>query len=459
MTTPPESPTREPITPPPIIAPSRASSQPPFAPRPVGPVGEADRLKSLDVTRAVALLGIFFVNAAFFGLPFGEMVNPDPPTHEGTPSVIAHAFTHIFCAGKFYPLFSLLFGVGLAMMFRSALSAGRSFGWPAARRLLALACFGVLHIVLLWPGDILLTYAFIGVLMVWLARLTPKLLMILSAVALLIGVTLSSLFGLLGPMMESQLANLAPPPPLDPAYTFYQQLLEVMGSQMNVYDPRMIDLEISALRDGPFAHAMVIRIVLYLSSLVFVALAMAPQVIACFCFGAALLKIGYFNAQHLWLRTVFIVVGLVIALPLNVLGYALTPDSSTSYLAGAGAMFCMALGGPLTSLMYLTLIMIAVEKVPSSRVAGVLAPLGRMGLTGYIGESLLMCFVMQHWGLRLFAQTTWAERFVLVLVVWATLVLFANLWFRHFRFGPLEWLWRSVTYWRWQPMSKAPGPA
>jgi uncharacterized protein len=232
-----------------------------------------------------------------------------------------------------------------------------------------------------------------------------------------------------------------------------------MGSQMNVYDPRMIDLEISALRDGPFAHAMVTRIVLYLSSLVFVALAMAPQVIACFCFGAALLKIGYFNGKHLWLRTVFIVVGLAVALPLNVIGYALTPDSATSYLAGAGAMFCMALGGPLSSLMYLTLIMIAVEKAPLSRVAGVLAPLGRMGLTGYIGESILMCFVMQHWGLQQFAQTSWAGRFVLVVVIWAMLLVFANLWFRHYRFGPLEWLWRSITYARWQPMTKSPNPA
>ncbi|MBX9735831.1 MAG: DUF418 domain-containing protein, partial [Phycisphaerales bacterium] len=408
MTTPTADPSGLPRPIPPVlITPTPAPYAPPVPPSSRGPVNEADRLKSLDVTRAIALLGIFFVNAELFGMPFSKMVAHAAPTHEGTLSVIVHEFTSIFCAGKFYPLFSLLFGVGLAIMFQSAANAGRSFGWAAARRLIALACFGVLHVLLIWTGDILLIYAFIGVLMVWLARCKPLTLMILSGVALLIGVTLSSLFGLLGPIMESEFANFATPEPLNPDDSFYHRLFEVMRSDMNMYDPRMTELETSAFQDGPFIHAMVMRITLYLSSLIFIALATAPQIVACFCFGAALLKLGYFHGQRRSLRTLFIVVGLGVAMPLNIVGHLLTPDSATSYAAGAGAMFCMALGGPLTALMYLTLIMIVVERAALPRVTSVLAPLGRMGLTGYLGESLLMSFVMLHWGLALFGQTTW----------------------------------------------------
>ena len=454
------TPTAEPIgyrgSIPPIVLPLNAPpAGSPIAPIHRGPIGDADRLQSLDVARAIALLGIFFVNAAFFGMPFGEMIEQDLPTAEGTLSVIVYSFTSIFCAGKFYTLFSLLFGVGLAIMFQSARNAGRSFGWAAVRRLAALACFGVLHIVLLWSGDILLTYAFLGVFMVWLARCKPQTLLILAGIALLIGVTLSSLFGLLGPMM-SQFTSMPDPAPLDLNDSFYERLIVVMSSEQNIYNPRMAVLERSAFQDGPFAHALVMRLAIYLSSLIFIVLAMAPQTIACFCFGAALLKLGFFQGQRRSLRTLFITLGLALAFPLNIIGYLLTPYATTSYAAGAGSMFCMALGGPLSALMYLTLIMIVVERGYLPRLARTLAALGRMGLTGYLGESLLMSFVMVHWGLRFFGQTSWAERAGFVIGIWLILLLFANLWFRFFRFGPMEWLWRSLTYARLQPFLKRP---
>ncbi len=419
-----------------------------------GPVADADRLKSLDVTRAVALLGIFFVNAAFFGLPIGQTLTGDSPTNEGGLSIAVHAFTSIFCAGKFYPLFSLMFGVGLAIMFQSAQGAGRSFGWPVARRLTALACFGLLHICLLWSGDILLMYASIGIAMVGLARCRASVLLIVSAAALLLGIFLSSLFGLLGPFIQSQMADMPDPAPLDPAAPFFENLRLVSTSQFGVYDPRLPDLEYSAFADGPFAHAMAMRLFLYFGSLIWIVLFIGPQLIACFCFGAALLKLGYFHAQRRWLRTLFIGLGLGLALPLNIAAHFLQPHASTSVLASGAMMFCMALGGPLAALMYLTLIMIVVERAYVPRVVSTLAPLGRMGLTGYLGESLLMCFVMQHWGLAMFDSTSWAARAGIVIAIWMVLVIFANIWFRTFRMGPMEWLWRTITYLRVQPILK-----
>ena len=126
------------------------------------------RVLGIDVARGVALLGIFLVNAQLFSQPFGAVFEIKIPSEEGWPSVAAYWFTNIFCGGKFYPLFSLLFGAGLAMMYQSAVAQGRSFGWTYARRLAWLAVIGMLHLTLLWYGDILLIYASIGVLMIWM---------------------------------------------------------------------------------------------------------------------------------------------------------------------------------------------------------------------------------------------------------------------------------------------------
>ncbi|MGD9689061.1 MAG: DUF418 domain-containing protein [Phycisphaerales bacterium] len=433
--------------------PTDSTLGPALALSPTGPVAESNRLLGLDVARAVALLGIFFVNASIFGLPFASIMDPSAPPGEGPIGLTFYWFTMIFCAGKFYPLFSLLFGVGLAIMFTSNKARGRSFHAAFFRRLVMLAGFGIAHIALLWPGDILLIYAGVGLWMLLLGGLRPRALLVIAGVVFAIGVLLSCGFAMV--------TAVSPPPgevaprPMPPGDTPLEQWAGVFKdwNQNEPYDSRMIELESRILREGPFLAALAVRAFNYAFTMVYVILVMFWSVLACFCTGAALLKLGFFHGKCERLRTVFIGLGLGVGLPLNVLA-AIGSQFHGESPWGLISTFGMQVGGPLMSLMYLSLIMKWAESGAASALAKTLANLGRMGLTGYLLESLLMSAVMAHWGLAKFGLTTWAERGALVIGIYLIILVIANVWMRAFAFGPLEWLWRSWTYLKIQPLSR-----
>lgn len=433
------------------VAPASPPTIAPIAPSASGPVQESSRLAALDVCRAVALLGIFFVNASMFGQPFGEVMNPGMPDGESYVGQSFYWFTMIFCAGKFYPLFSILFGVGLAIMVQSAAAAGKSFYLRFFLRLLMLAGFGIAHILLLWPGDVLLIYAGTGLWMLLLAKRSPRTLMIVAASVFS--------FGLICLLGMSALSALPPPAPeaAQPAMpegaTAFEKWTKVLTTNFQPpYDGRMMELEGTIMREGPFLHAMAVRGFNYAFSMTFVILVMFWQVLTCFCLGAALLKMGFLHGRLPAVQTAFILLGLLIGLPLNV-GAALCAQSK-SMLAQAAASVFMQVGGPLMSLMYLSLVMKWVHSGRAAGAARALARLGQMGLSGYILESVLMSAVMAHWGLAKFGLTNWAERGWLVIAIYAVILVLANLWMSVFRIGPLEWLWRTWTYLRLQPLRR-----
>ncbi len=418
-----------------------------------GPISESSRVTAIDTARGIALLGIFLVNAVIFGEPFGEIMTPHIPVDEGICSVVVYWFTAIFCSGKFYPLFSILFGVGLAMMFQSSKNAGRGFGWPFFRRLVVLGFFGFAHVVLLWPGDILLIYASVGLWMLLLGRCSPKTLLITGGTVFIVGVLMSTVLVALmsqaAPKQDKEAVVRAMPA----GATQFEQFGKVLKDWNNkeVYDSRLKELEVGIMTEGPFFAAASVRMFNYRFMSVFIVLVLFWVVLPCFCLGAALLKLGFLHGQLQHWRKRFIVWGLVVGLPLNVLA-GIGAIMQGGFVWNLVASVCLNIGGPLMSLMYLALILNWVDSGRAALLANALANLGRMALTGYLLESLLMSAVMLHWGLAKFGSTTWAERAGWVVVIYLAILLFSNLWMRRFRFGPLEWLWRSLTYWRRQPL-------
>ena len=418
-----------------------------------GPISESSRVIGIDVARGIALLGIFFVNAVIFGEPFGDIMTPHAPEDEGPLSVVVYWFTAIFCSGKFYPLFSILFGVGLAMMFQSSKNAGRKFGWSYFRRLVVLGLFGIAHIVFLWPGDILLIYASIGLWMLLLGRCSPKTLLITGGSLFAVGVLLTTGMVTLMSATMPKPDDKAEPRPMPEASTRLEQFGKVLNdlNPNEPYDSRIKEIERAVLTEGPFLAAAAVRVFNYSWLSVFIVLVLFWIVLPCFCLGAALLKLGFLHGQMLTWRKRFIVMGLAVGLPLNILG-AIGGLMLGNPLWLVTSMLAINIGGPMMSLMYLSLILNWVDSGRAAILANALANLGRMALTGYLLESFLMSAVMLHWGLAKFGSTTWAERAGWVIVIYLAIVLFANLWMRRFRFGPLEWLWRSLTYWRRQPL-------
>jgi uncharacterized protein len=421
-----------------------------------GPLGDRARIVGLDFTRGLALLGITFVNIELFAEPFAEMMDASKPEGQGPAGNAFYWFVTVFCASKFYPLFSLLFGIGLAMIFASTQRAGRSFGWTAARRLAVLAGFGIAHVVLLWYGDILILYSIVGVAMLLLARLSPRGLFIAAGVFFGVGVLGAGLFSLL--TLFGSPGETPPTPAMPEAATALQQFREVLQSYQpgpTGMDPRLAELERQIFAEGPFSAALAVRLFNYLFSLVFLILIMSWQVAACFCFGAALLKIGFFHGRTPRWHTVFVALGLGVGLPMQVLAAWALQDPRGPWQATA--IMATQVGGPLVSLMYLSVFTRAGQTAAASLPVRAVANLGRMGLTGYLGVSLLMQAYFSHWGLAKFGQVGWGERWLIVAAVWLAVLVFANLWLGQFRFGPLEWLWRSLTYLRVQPIRKAPG--
>ena len=148
------------------------------------PVAIRDRIQALDVVRGFALLGIALMNVEFFNRPIGEL---DMGMPAGTSGIDYWAgwFVHVFVRGKFWTMFSLLFGMGFAVMLARAEQAGRGFFAPYLRRTLALAVFGVLHFVFLWTGDILFSYAAGAMLLMLVFYAKPQVLLWLGVLLLL----------------------------------------------------------------------------------------------------------------------------------------------------------------------------------------------------------------------------------------------------------------------------------
>lgn len=435
---------------------------------PQGPIAESARILGIDVARGFALLGILFVNAAFFAMPFGELYSASEPVSEGWASRLVYWFVGVFCTGKFYPLFSILFGAGLAIIYDSTRRSGRSFGWIYFRRLVVLAMFGIAHIVLLWYGDILLLYAGVGTAMLLLGRASPKVLLWAAAIVFSISLitslgfaALSTLgstdssaeeieFDMAGEVIESTARPM--PEGNSPIEKLGKVIMDWDGSEQ--FDSRVTELELEIQSKGPYSNAILLRLFLYAFSLVYYLSITIWVVLPCFCIGAVLTKTGFFrNSESRWRRRL-IVLGFAIGLPISVLAdYAYS--YSDEFLWSAIYMLGTNIAGPLLALAYLSTIIVLVERMPQNPVAMAVGQLGRMGLTGYLLESILMSALMSHWGLAWFGTTTWIQRAGIVIVVYLVILLFANLWMRSFRYGPFEWLWRSLTYLKLQPIRRA----
>ncbi len=154
-------------------------------PPPAAPVADAQRIVTLDVLRGVAVLGILLVNIAFFAFPFTDALEWEWDQLTGTDRV-TRPMIQFVATGKFITIFSMLFGVGLALQSERARRAGRPFAALYSRRLLVLLAIGLGHGVLIWYGDILAFYAVIGFIALLCRRLAPRTLLIVSAILLMI---------------------------------------------------------------------------------------------------------------------------------------------------------------------------------------------------------------------------------------------------------------------------------
>jgi uncharacterized protein len=437
------------------------------APAPYAPVAERDRIRSLDVLRGFAILGIFFVNMQFFTLPFMRAINDDRLGSAPLGDLLAWGFVKTFCEYKFISMFSLLFGAGLVVQMIRAEAAGRHFLPLYLRRMAVLALFGMAHALLLWYGDILFIYACLGTVLVLFKRMAPRMLFTLAAVFLSVGASISLgcgalqvVAGVAPGQTTAAVAEDEPAPDAEeqtPPNAWQAMFRDAQGDPSR---PEWQEAESRAYREGPLADAFAFRSISWAFGLVAAVFGYGWHVLAMFLTGAGLMKVDFFRpARIAWQRRMALV-GIGVGLPLEAFHtviHVLNEHQMNLVAIGAAALHEFA-----SAALCLGYVGATCWLVNAGRAAGLgrlLANVGRMALSTYLLETIAATFVMYWWGLGRFDQVSRPQQLALVVGIYAGLIVFSTIWLRWFRIGPFEWLWRSATYLRPQPARRHEEPA
>ncbi len=406
-----------------------------------GPVTAAERIGSLDVLRGFALLGILTMNIGAFSMPSATYFNPTVwGSLDGLDGLI-YRLTHVLADLKFMAIFSMLFGAGIVLMSERRSSAGAGAAGLHYRRMAWLLVFGLLHAHLLWYGDILVWYALCGSLAYLFRNLRPRALIVwgLSFIAVASVVMVGAGLTFAEWPSEAQTAVLADFQPT----------------------PEALAAEVAAFQGG-FAAQMAYRSpeALAMETEVFVSFALW-RVTGLMLLGMALYKLGVFSAakSKTFYRSL-IGAGVLVGIP--VIAYGM----SRSFAAGWPVPDFFFLGlqfnywaSLLVALGWIGLIMLLCQSGRLAWLQSSLAAVGRMAFTNYILQSVICTLIFNGHGLGLFGQVDRAGQALVVVGVCALQLWYSPLWLKRYRFGPLEWLWRSLVYVSAQRFRRVPQPA
>ena len=402
----------------------------------LAPTAPSEREPILDVLRGFALLGILLVNiefmrgSAIFGVVFGLPAETAPtPADELTSFLVGW-----LVSGKFVSAFSIMFGIGAALIARRALDAGRSPTGLLARRYGWLIGFGLAHMLLLFPGDVLFVYGIAGLLLLAFVTSPPKMLVRWS-MALLVGTTL----------LYTLVAVLSGGPSAADAGAGGAFADFAVGQQQRAGE---------VYAGGSYVQLIGLNALL---SLIIQSgqLLLLPWFLALFLFGFAVGRSGLVHdlrGRRPLLRRAA-VLGLTVGLPLNLVMGLLGPlgtgtAATPAWVRIAGAAVQIG-GAPILAVGYLAALALICLRWGPIRP---LAAAGRMALSAYLLQSLLALVVF--WGFGLYDRLSAAESLVVVAGIWVVMLAVSMLWMSRFRFGPADWLWRTLSYGRRQPLRR-----
>ncbi|MCK4676540.1 MAG: DUF418 domain-containing protein [Bacteroidales bacterium] len=398
------------------------------------PVQAGERIVSLDVLRGVAILGILILNIQTFSMIIGTYDNPTsfPEYYTGVNKWIWD-LSYIFARAKFMTIFSLMFGAGVILMTSRVEKKGLRSAGVHYRRMLWLIIFGAMHAYLLWYGDILFSYGICALLVFVFRKKKPKTLIILGMSFYLISFLLALFFNWSMPYWPEEAIN--------------EQILRWQPSM------EMIQNEISNYQSGwldQLNHRIPTSIMIQtMGLLVFV----FWNVTGLMLIGMALYKLGILSAERSKSYYIkMIVPGLVIGFSLTSYGLFnfYKHDWSWEYSLFLGREFNYW-GSLFVGLGYIGVIMLICKSSHFKRFKNWLAPVGRMALTNYLIQTLICTTIFYGHGLGLFSKVERPGQIMIVIAIWIIQIIYSNIWLKHFRFGPFEWLWRSLTYWKIQP--------
>ena len=386
-----------------------------------GPVAPSSRIEGIDVLRGLALFGVLAINIVFeFRVSIFEQFLPPA----GTIPAIDRALSDVLAAAielKALALFSFLFGVGLAIQFDRLINNPRRLTL-LIRRLVVLLGIGAAHLFLLWNGDILVEYAMAGLVVLPFLFGPRWLTLLVGAASLVLFLTMP----LLPPVVQ---------------FPSHFWIFEHIAEATRAYgDGGFLDVLAFRVREIPAFFPLHVLIF--------------PRTIALFLFGVLAWRAGSLQraSEHKSLLFSIAMGGVLFGGALSVVAQERDLFGWPSLGRAHEVMVERRLGGVVLAAGYAASI-VGLASVPAGqRMLAWAAPVGRMALTNYLGQSLVLGWIFYGYGFGLFGKLSVSTAFTIGVVVYAMQAAISAWWLGRYRYGPVEWLWRSLMYGSWQPM-------
>jgi uncharacterized protein len=463
----------------------------------LAPIPAGERIEALDVVRGFALMGIFLMNVEWFTRPITELGTGVDASQTGM-SYIASWLIYAFVQGKFWTMFSLLFGMGFAVMLTRAEGTAREFVKPYIRRIIGLFLFGSAHFVMIWTGDILHNYAITALALLlittrswkaWLAAFVSVIAIaltmqftgqkpeaiwmmasLLAVIGVLIhflnrgsidryykwGVALYSLPFVLGLVFIGVTSAF---PQLKPKETAQQvQEQQVKREERKVERAKERADEVRIYTQASYAESVVFRARQYREDIRFAA-GLSFMALPMFLLGFWFVRSGVISnlRENLGLFRNLATWTLPLGLAMTLISVAMFPSfipftgpnpmRDVARILFQWAMLPLCIG-------YVSLLICLLHTNIGEKLLSPLRHAGRMALTNYLAASIIGTFFFSRYGMGFWGEVTRAGQVLFVVVVFSLQLLFSFWWLSKFRYGPMEWLWRALTYWHLPPMRR-----
>lgn len=404
-------------------------------------VGRKDRLKTIDAVRGFAVMGILAMNIVGFGLPGNAYVNPAVAGGTHGADLWAWAFAEVFFDGKMRALFAMLFGASILLMAERNDSPGIVRRHLA--RMVVLLGIGMVHAWLIWSGDILVTYALVGMLVFPWRNLPVRRLFLLAVIGLALQVSVNVSAAIQGQHLERLVAA-------GRADASDREQLAALHDSTNT-SPEDAAREVVEMRGDWHSVQSVRARSTRTMQTVIIPMLFVVETAALMLLGMALYRLGWWQGRMppaAYRRMA------LLALPMLAMGAILPAVYAANGFRTVDFLWMDALRmvvGPVIAIGYSAALILLQHSGRLRWLTDRLAAAGQMALTNYLMTSILMTTLFYGTGFGLFGSLSRAQLWMPVLAMWALILLWSEPWLRHFVQGPFEWLWRSLARGKAQP--------
>jgi uncharacterized protein len=387
------------------------------------PIPDNERINSIDTMRGFAILGIFLTNMLAFHSP---MLYLNPYVWWSTKSdQTIYSFIDFFVQASFYPLFALLFGFGLIIMRERSVAKGFNFTPIAIRRLSMLLVIGCIHAFFIWHGDILINYAILGLIALLFLGMSGKALLLTGILTYMIP---NILYGLL-----YFLATL-----VTPTNDYYHHD-EAIKSVEFYQNGTFWEITVQRFYDWSQVNLNSIETSLFLFFTIFPFLLIGA--------GISKLNLVRNNMQNQKAIKVLLLIFVIVGSLLKLLPFVVR-NLFSEYIQDI-------FGGPLLAVSYALVIILLMEK-HSARLQ-MFQAVGKLAISNYLFQSIVATLIFYNYGFGLYSKISVGTGTLLAITIFLVQAYISTKWVQNYQYGPVEWIWRAVSYWKipnWKKFTK-----